>query len=96
MSSSGDDTPPRLSEKQSKRNKNWSAARGCTKAACPHDVGGASGSGSCAHGARAKAQAQAPPSEPWNPVGAARWEFVPGIGMIPATDPVEDALDAEG
>jgi len=91
MASSGDDTPPRHSEKRSKQNHDHaesSQLTGHTKASLPCDAAG--GHGAHAHVALAQAQAIVPP------VGTAAGEFIPGIGDVPVVDPAEEALDQEG
>jgi len=88
MASSGDDSPPRHSEKRSKKNNDLTASSrltGRTKASLPHDA--ASGRGGHAHAACAQTQA------PASPVGAAAWEFIPSLGDVPAIDPAKKALD---
>ena len=91
MASNSDGTPPRRSEKRSKKNNDpvassWPTGR--TKASLPRDVAG--GHGGHAHAACAQTQAPAPP------IGVAAREFVPGLGDVPAVDPAEEALDQEG
>ena len=89
MASSGDASPPRRSEKHSKRTQDPSASSRptrLTKASLSHDATGGRG----AHARAVRAQAQAPP------VGAAAREFVPSLGDVPAIDPSKEALDQEG
>ena len=89
MASSGDDSPPRHSEKRSKRTQDPAASSlptRRTKASLSHDATG--GHGPHAHAAHA--QAQAPP------IGAAAQEFIPGLGDVPTIDPAKEALDQEG
>lgn len=96
MASDGDDSP-RRNEKRSKTNQDRAVASASrlmrTKATCAHDAGSVHGHGHSAHASASSALADPPQ---WNPIGAQRWEFVPGIGRIPATDPAEATLDAEG
>ena len=89
MVSSGDASPPRRSEKRSKRTQDPTASSrpiGRTKASLSCDATG--GHGACARAARAQAQAL--------PIGAITREFIPGLGDVPTINPTEEALDQEG
>lgn len=87
---------PTIRRKRSKKSNNpagSSKTSGHTKAAYPRDAAGTHGRGPVARarGALAQASTDPPPC-----VGATQWEWVPGIGCIPATDPTKEALDQEG
>ena len=89
MASSGDASPPRRSEKHSKRTQDSVASSRPTrrtKASLSHDAVGGRG----AHAHAAHAQAQAPP------IGATAREFFPGLGDVPTVDLAEEALDQDG
>jgi len=89
MASSGDDSPPRREEKRSKRTPDpviSSQPSGRTKAVLR--LGGDRARG---RGARGRGQGADPPF-----VGAARTEFVPGIGNVPVVPVAEEALQQEG
>ena len=89
MASSDDASPPRRSEKHSKRTQDSVASSRPTrrtKASLSCDAAGGHG----AHARATHAQAHAPP------IGATAREFIPSLGDVPTVDPAEEALDQEG